>query len=507
MLNRTRSIQMTMTAIATVVVVVCLALSVPDLSSITTPSGADSDSNPPWFPSLMAFEHYDSARTHLFKQAHFAGSFDGDNKVAVRTAPVIYPTGYNMVYLNRHEIFLYGGGYGNIPNATGAFVAKVAPETLNPIWYKQLINTAENMEWDYPGVVSLLNNGFLYLIYGYRLAKLDLQDGTVIKQVDLPTGEALPQNTSYNGFDALPDGTIIAKTLYREAGCDLQGPPALFNCPNPFNVPNSIMVSIDPTSLKVLDQVTLPGPVGGRPTTVRFQDHDYVYLTTPTTAIRYLIERGKFTLDESWNPGAIYEPNQTLGSAVVVMNDWFVVQTNSSPASVPLSVIVISQADASKQFSAQPFADFPVPSGLPKSFAPFSVSVDPTQNLIYAADSSPGVVGALKLTANGLQTVWTAHQTTTEFLALIGPRDRRVLVGTDIPPGQAPTSNTTDYMVWRNADTGQEIARTKQLPKMTTGTMIQPYYFGKMFYLGLQGDLIELNARPASEEVASPEPE
>jgi hypothetical protein len=107
MLNRTRFIQMTMTAIATVVVVVCLALSVPDLSSITTPSGADSDSNPPWFPSLMAFEHYDSARTHLFKQAHFAGSFDGDNKVAVRTAPVIYPTGYNLVYLNRHEIFLY----------------------------------------------------------------------------------------------------------------------------------------------------------------------------------------------------------------------------------------------------------------------------------------------------------------------------------------------------------------------------------------------------------------
>jgi hypothetical protein len=28
-------------------------------------------SNPPWFPSLMAFEHYDSARTHLFEQAHF----------------------------------------------------------------------------------------------------------------------------------------------------------------------------------------------------------------------------------------------------------------------------------------------------------------------------------------------------------------------------------------------------------------------------------------------------
>jgi hypothetical protein len=30
---------------------------------------------------------------------------------------------------------------------------------------------------------------------------------------------------------------------------------------------------------------------------------------------------------------------------------------------------------------------------------------------------------------------------------------------------------------------------------MTNGTMIQPYYFGKMFYLGLEGELIELTVR------------
>lgn len=76
---------------------------------------------------------------------------------------------------------------------------------------------------DYPGVVSILNNRLLYVIYGYRLAKLDPRDGTVIKQVDLPTGDSLPQNTSYNGFDALPDGTLIAKTIYREQGCESAG--------------------------------------------------------------------------------------------------------------------------------------------------------------------------------------------------------------------------------------------------------------------------------------------
>ena len=92
----------------------------------------------------MAFEHYDLARTHLFEQARFGGSYDGPNQVAVRTAPVFYPTACNMVYLSPDNVFLYGGGYGNVQNATGAFVAKVNPNTLEPIWNRQLINTTEN---------------------------------------------------------------------------------------------------------------------------------------------------------------------------------------------------------------------------------------------------------------------------------------------------------------------------------------------------------------------------
>src|SRR3954469_2722475 len=104
------------------------------LSVAAAPAFAAPDQNPPWFPSLMAFEHYDSERTHLFEQARFGGSFTGRNKVESRLARAIYPSGYNMVYLNPDEVFLYGGGYGNIPNSTGAFVAKVDPDTLRPIW-------------------------------------------------------------------------------------------------------------------------------------------------------------------------------------------------------------------------------------------------------------------------------------------------------------------------------------------------------------------------------------
>ena len=41
------------------------------------------DNNPPWYPSLQAFEHYNSGRSHVFTQAQFLGSLDGPNKVAV----------------------------------------------------------------------------------------------------------------------------------------------------------------------------------------------------------------------------------------------------------------------------------------------------------------------------------------------------------------------------------------------------------------------------------------
>ena len=109
------------------------------------------------------------------------------------------------------------------------------------------------------------------------------------------------------------------------------------------------------------------------------------------------------------------------------------------------------------------------------------------------------MIGALALTDNGLSTVWTASQRTTEFLALIGPRSRRVLIGTEIPSGQAPNQNTTDFVVWRDAQTGRELARTQQLPVMTSGAMIQPYYSGKIFYLGLGGDVFELTAQATPE--------
>lgn len=456
------------------------------------------NTNAPWYPSIEAFEHYNSGRSHVFSQATFDASMSGGNTVNTIQSIERYPSGYNMSYLNENFAYIYGGGYGNIDFSIGAYVAQVNTDTLEHIWHTQLIDTAHNGEWDYPGSLGILEDGYLYVSYGYRLAKLDPLTGRVIAILVLPTGGGLPENTSFNGFNATADGTIVMKSVYRQANCTEQGPDALLKCPNPADVPPSILVSVNPNTMQWIDQVTLTQPVGARPTVTRYKGKDYVYLLAPTTALRYIVQNGMFIPDNSWTPGTITLTGQTLCTSFVVVNDWVVAQTNTLPATTALSVISIHQEDASRQFSIQPFLGDPIPLYIAAAFpgdvswAPMSVSGDSDTNLIYATDSLPGEIAAIRISDNGLQTVWKANQRTTEFTALINPPSTRVVVGTDIPNGEIPGNNHNDYAVWRNALTGVEIARSPLLPAMTQGTMIQPYYSGDMFYEGQLGELIKL---------------
>lgn len=472
-------------------------------------SEKNSAENPPWYPSLSAFEHYNSGRSHVFPKAKFGGSYKGNNQVDIHTSAAVYPSGYNMTYLDSNNVFIYGGGYGDEPGSIGAFVAKVDPHSLEPIWYNQLINTSLNGEWDYPGSMGILRDGFLYVIYGYRLSKIDPSTGITIKTLELPTGGGAKENTAYNGFDATADGILVMKSVYRQSGCSIQGPDALLDCPDPTDVPPSILVSVNPHNMSVIDSITLPAPVAARPTIAKHKNRTYVYLVEANTLIRYLVKKGKFKLDGSWNPGTVTLEGQTTATSFVVMDDWVVGQVNTLPSSTALSVIAINQSDASKQFSLQPFLGDPIPplvaeafsnaakgGGQAISWAPASVSADPSSHLIYATDSLPGKIAAIKLTCEGLKTIWKANQTTTEFTALIGSKNKRILVGTDIPGPEIPGRNLNDYAVWRNAHTGAEIARSPLLPAMTQGTMIQPYYSGEMFYEGQLGQLIKLKPHP-----------
>ena len=451
--------------------------------------------NPPWFPTIAAFEVYDSARTHLYACAHFPGSTTSPNKVLAYESTTVYQTPYNIVTEGPDNLFIYGGGYGDNPSASGSFVASVEPGTLNERWRRVLINTNATNEWDYPGVLNVLKDGSLIVIYGYHIARLNPQTGAIETSTVLPTGQSAPRDTAYNGYDALPDGTIIAKTVNRQKGCTENGFSAFLNCPNPSSVPPSVMVAVDPKTLKVISQITLPEMIGGRVTTTQYRGKDYIYLPGTKQLYRYTFENGRFAADPTWGPVPYLKSGQTAGSAVAVMGDYVVCMTNGgAPTSTPMSVVAVSQADSSKVANLEPFAS----SGSKNSFIPSMVSVDPASSLIFVMDAGAGKIGAVTLSNGQLSTKWTQDQTTLSFTTLIGPQNQRVLIGTNIPIKffKQLKSYTTEQVIWRDAATGKQLASSDQFPKMSAGILVTPGYAGVQYFLTASGHIIELQVTP-----------
>lgn len=500
----------------------------PSGSSGSRPNAQPADTNLPWYPSLQGFEHYDSGRSHVFPLAKFGGSFREPNKVSlVKSDKGAYPSGYNMSYLDNKAAFIQGGSYGNLENSIGPFVAKVDPKTLKPIWYTQLLNTVQTGEWDYPGAMAIMNDGFIYVVSSYRIFKVDPANGTVVATLQLPTMvnmrnnypatpatyDSTPTenavNTSYNGINALPDGTIVVKSLYRVAGCTMNGPTAILSCPDSRNVPASNLISVDPKTMRIVDNITLPAFAGARPTITRYRGVDYVYLLELTSnPVRYSVKNGIFTLDTSWTPAAVPYAGQTTGGSLIVMNDWILGATNSVPATGALTMFAISQSDASKVHLLQPYVDDPVAPELAKAFATaaagapavswagMSLEADPENGLIYGVETLARKVAAFRITDAGLETVWKKKQTTTEWATLIGPKNQRVWVGTLIPGAEIPGKNKTDIVVFRDAATGRELARSARLPYMTQGSAIQPGYGGSVFFPGAEGTLVKVTPTP-----------
>jgi hypothetical protein len=457
-------------------------------------SCAAAEVNAPWYPAIAAFEVHDANRTHLYDCAHFTGSMSGPDQVFAYSSPQDYTTPYNIVDRGPDELFIYGGGYGDNPDASGSFVARVGPGTFNQVWRRVLINTNATGEWDYPGVLNVLADGTLVVIYGYHIAKLDPATGDVLAQVTLPTGASAPGDTSYNGYDALPDGTIIAKTVNREKGCTEQGFSAFLHCPNPAQVPPSVMVAVNPKTLKVIARITLPEMIAGRITTTVYNGKDEIYLPGATKLYRYTYRNGSFALDSSWGPVPYLKSGQTPASAMAVIGNYVVAMTNGQPTSTPMSVIAVSQADAKQIANLQPFAS----SGAKNSLIPSMVSVDPQNNRIYVMDAGAGKLAGVNLQNGKLSVAWTQDQTTLSFTTLIGPKDQRVLIGTNIPVKtfQGLKSYTTEQVIWRNAQTGAELASSSFFPKMTQGILVTPGYAGLQYFLSADGHIIALQVTP-----------
>ena len=455
----------------------------------------------PWLGSVAAFEHYDSGRTHTFSCATFGGAHNGPNEVKTSRLPGNYITPYNAVMDDSGSGYVYAGAYGDFPGSPGSFAAKIAPDGKE-IWRRQLFDAPSHPKlWNYPGVIGLHRNGSPYVVFGTTFVRLDPAHGTIMASLDLPTQDAA--NTAYNGFNGFADGALVMKSVNRAKGCDLQGFSAFLRCDGALDVSPSEIAVVDPESMQLLDTLTATEHIGGRLTTTRWQGVDRLYLAGAASMFRYNWNGKKLTLDEGWGPVPFMREGQTPAPAAAVIGDWIVAQTNALPAKTPMSLVAISQRDA-RMVRIEPFADLPFWASPPprRSFLPAMLTVDPINSRVYVMDAAMGLAAAYQLdqSSGDLTLLWRVKQRTMNFSTLVGPPDSRVFVATDIgrlcPLLACLRSYDSEVLVFRDAATGLELARSSKLPKMTSGALITPANDGHFRYLGLSGDILDIDVAP-----------
>lgn len=461
-------------------------------------------SNPTWFPTLVPSEHHDSQRTHLFEFAHFTGDFSSsDNQVLAYQSPTnLGGTIYNAVTRGPDELFVYGGGDGNfMPPNSGPFVASLNARTLEIKWKTVLENVNATGQWNVLSGVNLPEEGNLFIGHGAKLAKVDPDTGKILADISLPTGPAEPKSTNFETLVTGTDGTLFVKNQNRPVGCTQQGFNAMFECTG--EKPPSVVVAVDPKTMKILDWVQLPEMIGGRNAFVEFQGHQYLYQTGTSKVVRceWNPTTKQLSVDNSWAPSYLKE-GQTQGSAPSIMGDWVIVQTNGGPAKVPLSIVAINQAndDQIVRIDPIPLGDSPV------SVIPSMQSTDVENNRIYAMDFGPGKTAAITFKDGKMTRDWIVDQRTWSFTTLIGPKDQRVVVGTNIKatnPEQLKNLTYTEQIVWRNAATGAVLARSDYFDAMTAGCLVTPGYGGLIYDLQEFGGIVSMQVVPASSVTTS----
>jgi hypothetical protein len=449
-----------------------------------TPGPNDTD----LFTTVNAAEHADYERSHIFEYAIFGGSLDEEasNQAIVRATAPNYPGAYNVVTRNPDEIFVYYGVYGEVEGAIGPAVARLDANTLEEVWNTQLAVYENETAWNYPGVVGLHGNGTLIVVSGNTAAVLDPDTGEIINQVDLPQDD--PALGSYNGFATTSDGTLFTKALFRN--CDVVGSPALSQCLDTEET--QTLLALDPVTLEIITQVELPVFSTGRIPIAVHDGIDYVYMPGVSEVYRYRWEDQSLVLDEDWGFVSVIEEGDLGAMAPNIIGDWAFVQVNTGTPK-PMPVWAISTIDSSQRYLIQPFNDIETRF----SFGVAHGAFDTASGLLYTADTGTGYVSAMTFDPeSGFELVWREEQTTSVFQQLIGSAEARVVVTSDLINFRLnPLHATNEQVVFRNAATGQELARTGNLPRMSQGANISPGFGGRVYFPAVDGRIYEISVQ------------
>ncbi len=449
---------------------------------------------PGYYPSLNGAEISDAERSGRFPCATFAGSFDGANRVLAWRSEDQYP---GVSYINNGrpgELYLVGGEYPTLadPVPIGPWVAKADATTGKQVWRTYLDNLNASGHWIANANLNLLDNGTIVLAWANQVVLLDPENGHILRHATLPGGEAPVEDVNFKHVTVAPDGTLILKDQTRPLGCTVQGTMAIITCTEKgMTQPNSILVAVDPNTLAVLDTLHLPEPASSPHIIAMYQGRIAIYIGMNTSARRYFWDPAtrQLSADSSW---VLYpmQPGQTTATAPTMVGDWVAFQLNGAGSeTVASSILVVDSRDTTRKEIIFPFGQLEKGQW---SFAPPKSGADPENSMIYSADMGMGKVAGIKLDqATGkLEVAFVLDNITTTFQPILGPKDRRVLLLTNMKKNVAReplklalfTENYTEQLTWRDALTGRILAESDFFEPLTINSLTTPGYGGRVYF-------------------------
>jgi len=461
-------------------------------------------STPGYFSSLNGAEVADAARSQLYPCADFLGSWTAPNTVAVTASKGSYQGATFINSRKPGELYLVGGDSppttGTVP--PGPYVAKVNSKTGAQIWRTVLDNANGTGRWIATSNLNILADGNIVEAWSHFVAILDADTGRVIKRRSLGAGPAGPDDGNFKHVTVAPDGTLIIKQQNRVYGCTTQSSVALLMCPGTSSGPprqaNSMMVAVDPITLKVLDTALLPENMGTPHTITQFHGKTAIYMVGSNAGLSKLYryfwnpKTKRFSQDTAFVV-SILAPGQTSGDAPGILGNWIVTQTNGDFSSVASSIVAVNQDNPALVTSINPFG--PLPRG-EQSFAPPKAAVDAPNNMVYSADQGVGMVAGIKFNrqTGAMENAWVINDKTTCLVALYGPKNKRVVGVSKYNPEataeQLQNGTYTEQATWRDAATGNLLAESPFFSAMAANTLITPGFGGDFYFATNTGFMI-----------------
>jgi hypothetical protein len=457
---------------------------------------------PGYYPSLNAAEVADGQRSGIYPCATFTGSFDGPNQVFAWRAADPYQATEYIVNRRPGELFVAGGANPPLTGAVpaGPYIARVDAATGKALWRTYFENANASGRWLNAVNLNFMTNGQIVFAWQNNIALVDPDTGLILKHNTLPTGATPPSASGFKNLTIAPDGTIIVKNQTRPTGFGEQGTLAIIQgVQKGFKQPPSTMVAVDPKTLEVLDQIDLPEPSTTPHVVSMFEGRIAIYVGVDSGAMRYFWDPAskKLSRDESWTVSPM-EKGQTTSDAPSLMGEWIILQTNGlGSKTVASSIVAVHQKDAKRFKVIFPFG--PLKKG-EMSFAPPKPQTDPENQMIYSADMGVRKVAGIKLdpASGDMKVAFTLDITTTGFQPLVGTKDKRVMMLSNMKPNVAAepidvamwTANYTEQVTWHDAATGRQLAASDFFEPMTFNGLIVPGFGGRVYYTTDKGFVV-----------------